>query len=202
MTQVDAVVTDYTTSDVVGAFITAYGIVTGTDSVSDTSWSFPAAQAIYAEGWKNQYALNNNVGNLTWPMPGAERTAGWYYNPHVTTGAQFSSYDTLVDGCVGMLRWLARKGVLPYADAGDSAGYVQALAAGGYLGPGEDYSVYQRNIEAGAAQLANVVPSSAPAPTRTSGWKIALGVLGILGASGTIAWWITKRPPRKLALAA
>jgi hypothetical protein len=154
VSQVDAVITDYPTEVVAGAMIAAYQQVMGTDPPSQTSWSFPLAQAVKAEGWAGNYAFNNNPGNLTYRFPPA---VDWYYNPHVTNGLHFSSYDTLLDGCVAMLLALKAHGALAAADAGDSAGYAAALG-GWYLGANGDYTTYGNNIAAGAQSYANLVP--------------------------------------------
>lgn len=127
--QVAAALTPSTASHVAAAIIAAYNDVRGTKPPVKSSWLWPLAlSANETDQWRAMW--NWNVGNVTT----SSDSVAWFYNPHVTAGLKFRSFDGILPGAVAMLKTLDRHGGIVAADAGDQVAWQSALD--GYLGGG------------------------------------------------------------------
>lgn len=127
--QVSAVRTPITASAMAAAIISAYRALRGQQPPAKSSWLWPLA--LWANETANGKSMYNwNVGNVTT----AGDPATWYANPGVTAPFKFLAFNDAQSGALSMLKVLDKYGGIAAADAGDQAGWQNALNK--YLGSG------------------------------------------------------------------
>jgi hypothetical protein len=143
-----------------GVLVDAYRQATLREPPARSSWMLPLAQSAFeTAAWTAMW--NNNVGNIT-HVEGD--TFDWMYiGAHSGAGAagqlRFRSYPSLGAGAFNLMRWLIAHHVLSHADAGDLAGYVQALQASCYAGcDAAVYPQYRAGMTRYVTKFADVEP--------------------------------------------
>lgn len=146
-----------------------------------------AQSAVETAGW---LAMHNwSFGNVT--PSAAQLAAGISWMTQNVPNMKYIAYDNAVDGAKGMLGWIRSHGLLPFAEAGDLAGYVGQLEKGCYLGcvgntdpsngkpiTADNYAAYQRGIASWMAKLSGVMPVLPPMPWN---WKdVAVAGVGVI----------------------
>ena len=148
-----------------------------------------AQSAVETAGWA---AMRNwNLGNVT--PSAAQVAAGIAWMTQNVPNMKYIAYANPVAGAQGMMGWIRGHGLLPYAEQGDLAGYVQQLQNGCYLGcvgntdpsngkaiTTQDYANYSSGISAWMSKLAGVTPTAPPMPLDWG--DVALGAAGLAAA--------------------
>jgi hypothetical protein len=184
MPQVAAVNTPSTPDEVAGALVYGYQQVVGVSPPSQSSFLLPLAQAAVETAHFGGGFWNWNCGNITTLNDAID----WILLPN-TGGLHFRSYPSLGDGAVSMMSWLKSHGVLPYADAGDLAGYVAQLQRTCYVGCDPAvYPGYQTGMAGYVSKYNGIVPAGYTPGLRLP--KGALAAVAILATFGIAAWWV------------
>jgi hypothetical protein len=106
------------------------------------------------------------------------------------TSHRFRAYATLGDGATDQMTWLAKHGCIPFADANDLAGYVQALQNACYVGcpPEGNMSSYQAGIASAMNKYNGIVPVpyvESPLRSLTNTGALLIGGALVALAAGT-----------------
>jgi hypothetical protein len=138
-------------------------------------------------------AMHNwNVGNVTTANPNVDDWMLQGSNP-----IKFRAFPDLASGAAAMVAWLSTRGVLPFAYAGDIAGYVGQLAAHCYLGcigntdptghtvSQDDYNNYQAAIAARTNSYLAITPIYPPSASKG---PTNAGAALILGAAAVVTF--------------
>ncbi len=145
-----------------------------------------AQSAVETDAWRAMWRWN--FGNVT--AAGAQDYQILPGNP-----LHFRAFASPTAGAAAMVAWLARRGCLPYAEAGDLDGFVAALERSCYLGclppsgsaSQADYDSYRRAIAARMRELSGVTP--APSPGGTLAWWVAAASVTFLAwSAGWLPW--------------
>lgn len=163
-------------SDVLGALINA--------GLSQNAAVMAAAQsALETGGWQQMW--NWNLGNVT--------TNGDYYLLGSDTTHHYRPSDSLSAGAADFVGYLTNRGLIPYADAGDLAGYVSKLKSFGYFE--SDASAYQSGMQSWIDRLGGVTPTYG-FPWKTIGIVAAI----LIGASATAYYIVEGELPSPMGL--
>jgi hypothetical protein len=146
-----------------------------------------AQSAVETASW---HAMNNwNAGNIT---PTASQAASGQWMDQGIHGMRYIAYGSLLAGAAGMVAFLRSRGLLPFAFAGNLAGYSAQLETVGYLGrigqtdptghtvSQADYDAYQRAMGQLIPKLLATTPAVvAPSSGSSFGpWLFAAALFG------------------------
>lgn len=174
MTQVDAVNTPASAADVLGALINS--------GVSQNAAIMLAAQsALETAGWTAMW--NWNLGNIT-------TSSGDYFILQGDQSHRYIPFGSLSSGSDYFVSYLSGHGLIPYADAGDLAGYVAKLKSFGYFE--SDASAYQAGMATWIQKLGGVTPSMG-IPWKTIGVVAAI----LIGSAATAYYVLEGESPLK-----
>ena len=164
----------------------AYQRVTGQLPPTFYSILLPTAQsALETSSWKAMW--NWNAGNVTTGKPNTDAWIDLSSLSAATAGIKFKAYGSLGDGCIDMLTWLQKRGVLALAANGDVGAYTNGLAANCYAGcPGQpgaaNYQSYASLLYADVNRYRNVTPQPyGEGLGLIASWGIGAFAVGILG---------------------
>ena len=153
-----------------------------------------AQSAVETAAWKSM--VQWNMGNVT--PSAAQLAAGISWMTQGVPNMKYIAYPDAVSGAKGMLGWIQSHGLLPYAEAGDLAGYAAKLQAGCYLGcvgnidpsngkpiTQQAYASYEAGISSWMSKLSGVAPVVPPMPNGF--WQKALIAAASLTVAGAVA---------------
>ena len=199
MGQVATTPTRLTPAQALGAFLLA-----GLPQSALLMVAAQSADETYGWGSINGKGFANwNAGNTT---PSTSQLAAGV--PWMTQGVRnmkYLAFPDPVSGARSMVQWVTSRGLLPYAEANDLAGYVGRLQAGCYLGcvgnvdpstgseiTAQDYANYQSGIAGWMQRLAGVTPVDPPVivPPTTLATAFLIGS-ATLAAGALAAYYVT-----------
>lgn len=171
MPQVAKAQTPATLEDVLTA------LIDGGAPTANAARMLAAQSALETAGWRAMW--NWNLGNLT-----AASDASSWVQQSSSNSLHFLAYDSIQAGAADFVSYVARRGLLQYANVGDLNGYVAMAQRIPYC-PGVSTEVYAAGMEVWLTRFGGKLP------VPSAGTPLAYGALALGGgilALGALAW--------------